>query len=129
MFKGGGSRYPNSNEMYFEGDGSKLKIAFDTIGPSFIHKFLDKNNYTPKDINHVFTHQVSVPYYDAFKKSCGFIDSQVEETVSWCGNVAAASIPLAWSLRDNRKEMHSGDIVLLVGLAGGISVGVSLVCI
>lgn len=127
IMAGGGSRFMNSGDQYFKGNGHELKIAFDTIGPDFVKSFLEKHSLKAQDINHVFVHQVSLPYLQDFIKGCDFNEKQVEQTISWCGNVAAASLPLAWSLRDERKELKSGDKVLLIGLAGGISLGVALI--
>jgi acyl-CoA:acyl-CoA alkyltransferase len=127
IMAGGGSRFMNSHEQYFRGSGHELKVAFDTIGPDFVKIFLIKHSLKPQDINHVFVHQVSLPYLQDFMKGCDFKEKQVEQTISWCGNVAAASLPLAWSLRDARKELRPGDKVLMIGLAGGISLGVALI--
>lgn len=129
IMAGGGSRFLQAGDQYFQGNGHQLKVAFDTIGPEFIKDFLAKHALSVADIQHVFVHQVSVPYLQDFMKACGFTNTQVEETVSWCGNVAAASLPLAWSLRNERNEMQSGDKVLLVGLAGGISLGAALITV
>ncbi len=123
----GGSRFMGSSDQYFRGSGHELKIAFDTIGPDFVKSFLSKHSLKAHDIKHVFVHQVSLPYLQDFMKGCEFNDTQVEQTISWCGNVAAASLPLAWSLRNQRNELKNGDKVLLIGLAGGISLGVALV--
>jgi acyl-CoA:acyl-CoA alkyltransferase len=127
IMAGGGSRYMGNSDQYFRGSGHELKIAFDTIGPDFVKSFLKKHSLKAQDITHVFVHQVSLPYLQDFMKGCEFNDIQVEQTISWCGNVAAASLPLAWSLRSERNELKSGDRVLLIGLAGGISLGVALV--
>lgn len=127
MLAGGGSRFPNEGGLYFQGSGNELKIAFESIGPEFIRKFLQRNHLNIEDIKHVFIHQVSVPYLQSFMDTCGLAKDQVEETVTTCGNVAAGSLPLAWSLRSGRNELKSGDFVLLVGLAGGISLGTVLI--
>jgi 3-oxoacyl-[acyl-carrier-protein] synthase-3 len=126
MLAGGGSRFQNEGGLYFQGSGNELKIAFESIGPEFIRKFLQRNHLNIGDVKHVFIHQVSVPYLQSFMDTCGLTKDQVEETVSTCGNVAAGSLPLAWSLRAGRGELKSGDFVLLVGLAGGISLGTIL---
>lgn len=127
IMAGGGSRFMNNSDQYFRGSGHELKVAFDTIGPDFVKNFLDKHTLKACDIKHVFVHQVSLPYLQDFMKECEFSDKQVEQTISWCGNVAAASLPLAWSLRNERGELKDNDKVLLIGLAGGISLGVALI--
>jgi 3-oxoacyl-[acyl-carrier-protein] synthase-3 len=127
IMAGGGSRYMHSGDQYFKGSGHELKNAFDTIGPDFVKNFLIEHSLKAQEINHVFVHQVSLPYLQDFMKGCEFTEKQVEQTISWCGNVAAASLPLAWSLRDGRNELNSGDKALLIGLAGGISLAVALI--
>jgi len=126
MFPGGGSRFPDTTGLRFHGNGEVLKQAFESIGPSFIDNFLTENETDIPSIRHVFVHQVTKPYLDDFVQNCGFTPEQIEETVSWCGNVAAASIPLQWSLRAEKKLLRSGDLVLMIGMAGGISIGVTL---
>jgi 3-oxoacyl-[acyl-carrier-protein] synthase-3 len=127
MLAGGGSRFINTTDIYFSGNGHELKQAFETMAPAFIESFLKKHNLSIEDIPHVFVHQVSVPYFHSFMRGCELTENQAEETVSWCGNVAAGSLPLAWSLRAERKQLASKDFVLLVGLAGGVSLGVALI--
>ena len=129
MLAGGGSRFRNEGDLYFQGSGNELKLAFESIGPKFIKDFLERNHLKIEEIKHVFIHQVSVPYLHSFMDTCGLTENQVEETVSTCGNVAAGSLPLAWSLRADRGELKSGDAVLMVGLAGGISLGAVLLII
>jgi 3-oxoacyl-[acyl-carrier-protein] synthase-3 len=127
MLPGGGSRYMHSNDsIYFQGDGQDLKKIFDTIGPKFIQKFLEKNDLEPKDIDHIFVHQVSKPYLDEFITACNFTHEQVTQTITEYGNVAAATIPLGMSLSNKKGNLNSGDTILLIGLAGGISIRATL---
>ena len=83
IMAGGGSRFLEAGEQYFQGSGHQLKVAFDTIGPEFIKSFLEKQGLSVAEIQHVFVHQVSAPYLNDFMQGCGFTEGQVEETISW----------------------------------------------
>jgi 3-oxoacyl-[acyl-carrier-protein] synthase III len=40
--------------------------------------------------------------------------------------MGAASLPVAFALAEERGEIHRGDRLMWIGLAGGISMGVML---
>ena len=48
---------------------------------------------------------------------------KIEHTVADFGNMAAASLPVAFALARERGTIVDGDRVLWLGLASGISVG------
>lgn len=127
MFPGGGSRFPETKDFHFQGNGDALKQYFEKIGPDIIKKFLMKNDLDMDSIQHVLVHQVSVPYLQAFAQACHIPLAKLEDTVSWCGNIAAATLPLQWALRTEKGFFKKGDLVLIVGLAGGVSIGTMLV--
>lgn len=119
---GGGSRHPRGDEYtYFQGDGVALKVAFEKIGPDFLKKFLSENVISQDQIDYIFIHQVSAAYLDSFINALGLDATKVERTINSYGNVAAATIPLGICLCEDRGKLKRGDQILLVGLAGGIS--------
>jgi 3-oxoacyl-(acyl-carrier-protein) synthase III len=119
---GGGSRHPRGDEYsYFQGDGAALKEAFEKIGPDFLREFLNKQQVTVDQIARVFIHQVSVPYLDSFTTAFGLDPAKICKTIDTHGNVAAATIPLGMSLYQQKDLLKTGDLILVVGLAGGIS--------
>ena len=119
---GGGSRHPRGDEYsYFQGDGAALKEAFEVLGPDFLREFLKRQQTTVNQIDSVFIHQVSVPYLDSFTTAFGLDPAKICKTVDTHGNVAAATIPLGMCLCEEKGLLKTGDLVLIVGLAGGIS--------
>lgn len=125
---GGGSRHPRGDEWtYFQGNGSALKEAFENIGPEFLERFLSEQQVSLIDISRIYIHQVSIPYLDSFINALGISSSKVIRTVSTLGNIAAATIPVALCLSDEDKPHEKGDLILLIGLAGGISLEAMLV--
>ena len=125
---GGGSRHPRGDEWsYFAGDGAALKAAFESIGPGFVHEFLKENGIAASDLARIFIHQVSIPYLESFITALDFDSAKVARTVDRYGNTAAATLPLG--IRESLDEgvLNDGDLILLVGLAGGISLEAMLI--
>ena len=119
---GGGSRHPRGDEYsYFQGDGAALKEAFEKMGPAFLSDFLKNEQVTLDQIVSVFIHQVSVPYLESFTTAFGLDPARICKTVDLHGNVAAATIPLGMRLYQDKELLKTGDLILIVGLAGGIS--------
>jgi acyl-CoA:acyl-CoA alkyltransferase len=124
---GGGTRYPRGDEYtYFHGGGSELKEAFVELGPDFLHKCLEDSGTEICDLKRVFIHQVSMPFLAEFLKATGIPSEKVEITFPELGNLAAATLPVGLSIALNEKRVEKGDKVLLIGLAGGISLGVTI---
>jgi 3-oxoacyl-(acyl-carrier-protein) synthase III len=119
---GGGSRHPRGDEYtYFQGDGAALKDAFENMGPSFLNKFLSENSISLDEIDRVFMHQVSIDYLESFITTLGLATEKVERTIQTCGNVGAATIPLGMCQSLERGALKKGELVLMVGMAGGVS--------
>ena len=93
-------------------------------GPGILGRALDQAGRTIADFRRVFVHQVSLPYLRDFARVSGTDLRKVEVTVPSYGNMAAASLPVAFALAQARGEVEPGDEVLFVGLASGLSVGV-----
>lgn len=124
---GGGSRHPRGDEYsYFDSDGAGLRDAFLDIGPSIVRDALEATGTTFDDFSRVLFHQVSVPALDDFVRVTGIPREKVVLTVPEHGNVAAASMPLAFDLAFQRGDLVAGDLVLWVGLAAGVSAGVAI---
>ena len=125
---GGGARHPRDPERsYFELDGARLKQAFDRVDPATVLDVLDRAGVGLDQIRLVAVHQVTVPYVQAFLDQCGIPRERVDLTVTDHGNCASGSLPLQLHRAVMTGRLHRGDLVLLVGLAGGISVGTMLV--
>lgn len=126
--KGGGSLNPHSpvDVNYFEGQTAALREVIFNEGMTFVGQCLQEANWAPSDIQHLFTHQVSVGTFQAAAGAFGLRADDCEQVFVHCGNTAAASIPLAMhqALRDGR--LQRGDRVALLGLAAGISLSVQL---
>ena len=127
VLPGGGSRHPRGDEFtYFQGSGEVLKNVFASFGPSFVKQALEKHECDLARVDAVCVHQVSLPYLNDFCDALELDQSKVIETITTHGNVAAASLPLGLSLGLETNRITRGSTVLLIGLAGGLSLHVSL---
>lgn len=121
----GGSMHPHSVEhSYIRGDGALLRAACLEEGPVILSRALREAGMTISDFRRVFVHQVSLPYLRDFARVSGADLQRIELTVPCYGNMAAASLPVAFALAEARGAVARGDDVLFVGLASGLSIGV-----
>src|SRR5262249_21398197 len=127
VIPGGGSMHPRGEEYtYFQGDGGSLRNAFMEIGPGILRNALAATHTRLADYRKVLVHQVSLPPAAGFVEIAGVPRNMVEVTVPELGNIAAASLPVAFARAVERGEIRPGDRVIWVGLAAGISLGVLL---
>ena len=117
---GGGSRHPRDPEWtYFRGDGRALREAFEVNGDAILRRTLRDTGTTYEDFSRILVHQVTTGYLDHFVEVTGIPADRVVRTVDRYGNLAAATIGV--QLDEAMAGLVPGDLVLLVGLGGGIS--------
>lgn len=122
---GGGSMHPRSMEHCFiRGDGTLLREAFIREGPQILHQAMKKAGVGFDDFKRLFVHQVSIPYLEDFARHSRAPFDRIELTLPCLGNMASASLPVAFAQAEERGAVGPGDRVLWVGMASGISVGV-----
>jgi len=124
----GGSMNPRGEEhTYLMVDGPRLKDAFLDLGKFFLREIMSEANVTFDDFSRVLVHQATVPYMHEMIEMTGIPLALIEHTVADFGNMASASLPVAYTLAAERGDIGPGDRVLLLGLASGISVGAMMV--
>ncbi len=124
---GGGSRHPRGDEhSYFTGSAAKMKEAFVAFDTEAITSFLEVNETKASALDLIVTHQVSVPFVEAFFEKTKLPAEKMYQTVHKYGNIAAATIPASIYLAARDNRLKPGDTVLCVGLAGGISLQLML---
>lgn len=124
---GGGSRHPRGDEFtYFHGSGADLRDAFDELGPDLIIDSLKHTGLEFQDFKRIFVHQVSLPMLELFLKSSGIDKDKVLVTIVDYGNMAAATIPVGLAMSLEQGQISRGDKIMLIGLAGGVSLGVTI---
>ena len=128
VIPGGGSMYPQDcSKHYFEGRTSELREVFARERGDLIEKCLEKTGCTRDDIDHFFIHQVSKNSCEALARDTNIPLGKVHCIVEEYGNTAAASIPLGISLAVQAGKLKKGQKIMIIGLAAGISMSVSLI--
>lgn len=110
-----------------QADGAALKDAFLRHGPPLLRRSLCEAGLTLDAFDRVLVHQATLPYLDEMCAATGLPRDRVEVTVDALGNMASASLPVAFARARARGALADGDRVLWVGLASGIGVGI-LMC-
>jgi 3-oxoacyl-[acyl-carrier-protein] synthase-3 len=128
MLPGGGTVNPRDPERsYFEIDGSRLREAFLAIGSGPVGQALEQAGMTMDDVALVAVHQVAVAYLADVHQALGVPADRTIVTVADHGNIASATLPLQLVTALESGRLKRGDVVLLLGLAGGISMGAMVV--
>jgi 3-oxoacyl-[acyl-carrier-protein] synthase-3 len=121
---GGGTMRPHDPEAaYFDMDGRALQQAFLELGPQPVLDLLEENGWTWDDFDLVAIHQVALPYLPPIFERLGVPDDRTVLTIAEHGNLASVTLPLQVHLARERGMVREGSRVLLIGLAGGISLG------
>ncbi len=121
---GGGTMYPRDvDKSYFEGETAGLKDIFIKIGPQQIYDTLEKVDWTLDELDKIIVHQVSLKTFDLLVKQAKLPKEKLVIVLPELGNMVSASIPVALDQVQQKGELHSGDKILLLGLAAGVSIG------
>ena len=120
----GGSRNPRGQEHGFlHADGARLKDVFVEVAPQMARLFEEESGVRLADFDRILVHQATTPYLDEMLAVTGIPSHRVEHTVAEFGNMAAASLPVAFARALDCGTIREGDRVLWLGLASGISIG------
>ncbi|MEO8095587.1 MAG: 3-oxoacyl-[acyl-carrier-protein] synthase III C-terminal domain-containing protein [Pseudolysinimonas sp.] len=121
---GGGTMRPHDPDAaYFDMDGRALQQAFLELGPQPVLDLLADNGWTWDDFDLVAIHQVALPYLPPIFERLGVPDDRTVLTIAEHGNLASVTLPLQLQVARERGMVGPGSRVLLIGLAGGISLG------
>ncbi|MEO6533735.1 MAG: ketoacyl-ACP synthase III [Pseudolysinimonas sp.] len=125
---GGGTMRPHDlDAAFFDMDGRGLQRAFLELGPEPVLELLAARGLSWQDFSLVAIHQVAVPYLPPIFERLGVPTDRTIVTVAEHGNLASATLPLQLSLARSSGMIEPGGLALLIGLAGGISLGLAVV--
>lgn len=124
----GGSMNPRGgDDSFFDMDGAGLQAAFLELGPQPVLELLDRNGWTWDDFDLVAIHQVALPYLPPIFERLGVAADKSVIVVADHGNLASVGLPMQLAIAQERGMVSEGSLVLLIGLAGGISLGLMAV--
>lgn len=124
---GGSMRPRDPDATYFDIDGRALQRAFLALGPDLITGLLARNGIALADLDIVLMHQVAEPHLGPIADRLGVGVEKILPTVARHGNLASATLPVQLRYALDERLVGPGSTVLLIGLAGGISLGAAVV--
>jgi 3-oxoacyl-[acyl-carrier-protein] synthase-3 len=129
---GGGSRHPASHDTidrrmhYVKQDGQTVfKFAVRNTEEA-CRRLLERNRITPDEIDLFVSHQANRRIILAAAEKLGLPERKVVINVERFGNTTAATIPLALNDAINDQRLKKGDLVLMVSVGAGFTVGALL---
>ncbi|MEU5184572.1 3-oxoacyl-ACP synthase III family protein [Streptomyces longwoodensis] len=129
----GGSREPASEQTVAEGrhsfrmSGRSVTEYVMTELPAAVRATLAENGVDGASVDHFVPHQANGVMLDRVLPGLGLPRARVHLTVAEHGNTSAASIPLALDAARRQGAFADGDLLLLAGFGGGMSLGTALV--
>lgn len=125
----GGSRQPASAETvakrmhYVKQDGQAVfKFAVRNTEEA-CRRILDRNNVRPDEIDLLVSHQANRRIILSAAEKLGVPEHKVVINIERFGNTTAATIPLALNDAVAEKRLKRGDLLLMVSVGAGFTVG------
>lgn len=126
--KGGGSMaYREYDKYFFECDSKKLKDIFQNKTGAFIFDALQKVNWDINDISCIIPHQITSGTVSTVSRGLSLPESRFVNIFSKYGNIAAATIPVALHEAMTEGRLKTGDKLMLLGMAAGVSFSIQLI--
>ncbi|MEU8228064.1 ketoacyl-ACP synthase III [Actinoplanes sp. NPDC048967] len=130
--KAGGSRLPASAETVADGDhyfrmnGRGVRDFVLAGVPPVLADLLKRAGVTPGDVDHFVPHQANGMMIGELVEAAGLGDARTHLVLDRYGNTGSASAAIALDAAARAGELHDGELVLLAGFGGGMSVGAAL---
>ncbi len=125
----GGSLNPPSAETvakkmhYVHQDGRQVFKYAVRQGTAAALELLKRNGFTASDVSLLVAHQANNRIIDATADRLELAPEKVIKNIEKFGNTTAATIPLALCDAQEEGRLNEGDLVLLVSVGAGFTVG------
>lgn len=130
--KAGGSRLPASaqtvadGDHYFRMNGRGVREFVATGVPPALDALLRRNEFKADDVDHFVPHQANGIMLQELVDAAGLQNAHTHLTLPWYGNVGSASLPVTLDDANHNGSLRDGQLVLLAGFGGGMSLGACL---
>ncbi|WP_019070821.1 3-oxoacyl-ACP synthase III family protein [Streptomyces hokutonensis] len=128
----GGSRTPASAETLAEGghffrmDGRGVRDFVAEHVPRALAGLAERVGVPLDRVDHFVPHQANGVMLDDLVERAGLGGALTHRTLHKYGNMGSASVPVALDEANRAGELCPGEVVLLTGFGGGMSIGASL---
>ncbi|GIF00265.1 3-oxoacyl-ACP synthase III family protein [Paractinoplanes rishiriensis] len=128
----GGSRLPASEKTvangdhYFRMDGRGVRNFVAGGVPPALDTLLRRTGVLAQGIDHFVPHQANGVMLQELVEQAGLQNARTHLTLDRYGNVGSASVPVTLDEAARSGALRDGDLVLMAGFGGGMSVGACL---
>ena len=128
----GGSRMPASAETvangdhYFRMNGRGVREFVNSGVPPALEALLKRADVEVDEVDHFVPHQANGVMLAELVEAAGLQAATTHLTLDRYGNVGSASVPVTLDEANRKGALKDGDIVLMAGFGGGMSVGAAL---
>ncbi|WP_331461215.1 3-oxoacyl-ACP synthase III family protein [Micromonospora tarapacensis] len=128
----GGTRRPTTADTLDAGDnffrmrGREVRRFVTEHVPPVLSELLRAHGTATCEVDHFIPHQANGVMLDDLAKTAGLTGAEVHRTVERYGNTGGASVPVTLDEASREGHIGRGDLVLLAGFGGGMSVGACL---
>ncbi|GHD54706.1 3-oxoacyl-ACP synthase III family protein [Streptomyces galbus] len=128
----GGSRKPASaatvaeGEHYFRMNGRGVRDFVGEHVPPALTALAERLGVAMDEVDHFVPHQANGVMLGEVVERAGLTGALTHRTLQKYGNVGSASVPVALDEANRSGLLAPGDLVLLAGFGGGMSIGASL---
>jgi 3-oxoacyl-[acyl-carrier-protein] synthase-3 len=126
---GGGTFKPTTNEVIAAKDhqlrfAKKIPLETNSVHwPRLTKIVLDRANKKLEDVKLFFLTQINIGTIQEAMRNLGLPDSMSYNIMDRYGYTGSACIPMAIADAANGHKLKKGDLILLVGSGGGVSMG------
>jgi len=130
--KAGGSRLPASAETVADGDhffrmnGRGVRDFVLAGVPPVLADLLKRAGVTAEDVDHFVPHQANGVMVGELVEAAGLLGARTHLVLDRYGNTGSASAAIALDVAARAGFLHDGELVLVAGFGGGMSVGAAL---
>ncbi len=130
--RGGGSRTPASAAMI---DAGLHKIAMSgrevykfavQVLPDALMEAFEANHVTPRQIDHVVTHQANIRIVESVLDRVGIPMERCWTNLERYGNTSSASLPLSLDEASRAGRLKEGDLIAMMAIGAGMAWGSAL---
>lgn len=128
----GGSRLPASEKTvangdhYFRMDGRGVRDFVAGGVPPALDALLRRTGVLAGGVDHFIPHQANGVMLQDLVQQAGLQNARTHMTLDRYGNVGSASVPVTLDEAARSGALRDGDLVLMAGFGGGMSVGACL---
>jgi 3-oxoacyl-[acyl-carrier-protein] synthase-3 len=128
----GGSRMPASADTvangrhFFQMNGRGVRDFVNAGVPPALNMLLKRAGVVSEDVQHFIPHQANGVMLGELVREAHLENAVTHMTLDRYGNVGSASVPVTLDEAARSGALREGDLVLLAGFGGGMSVGAAL---